>query len=145
MFVMNFKISLISFLLLLSLSLIAFAFSLIGVAGSVVDSIWKVIALCLGLSLIAGFAYPYARGVRKGDFLSMNTAFFDNRHPGTTVINLLGGPTGVALQDGRVGERIKISFQNRQAEAVIVAYASTFSPASARITEMEQTPVYFKT
>lgn len=140
---MNLKISLVSFLLLLSLSLIAFAFSLIGVAGSVVDSIWKVVALCIGISLIAGFAYPHIRGVKKGDFLSSNTVFYDNRQ-GAAVINILGGPTALALQDGRVGQKIKVNFQGRQAEAVIVAYASTFSSASVRIIEVERPPAFFK-
>ncbi len=135
---MNFKISLVSFLLLVSFSLIAFAFSLIGVAGSVIDSIWKVVALCLGLSLLVGFTYPYVRGVKRGDFLSTNAVMHDNHHPGATVINLLGGPTAVAMQSGRVGNRIKVNFQGRQAEGVIVAYASTFSAALVKITEMEQ-------
>ncbi|MFH1246871.1 MAG: hypothetical protein V1644_00685 [Candidatus Micrarchaeota archaeon] len=140
---MNFKISLVSFLLLLSLSLIAFAFSLVGVAGSVIDSIWKVIALCVGLSLIFGFTYPYIRGVKRGDYLSTNAVSYDN-HAGATIVNILGGPTAVALQSGRIGSKIKINFQGRQAEGIIVSYASTFSQAMVKITEMEQVPVHFK-
>ncbi len=139
---MNFKISLISFLLLLSASLIGFAFSLIGVAGTAIDSIWKVIALCIGLSLVTGFVYPFFRGVKKGDLLSSNSVFFDSRNP---VINILNGPTAIAMQAGRIGERIKVSYQGRQAEGIVISYASTFSLASVKITEMEQTPVYFKT
>ena len=134
---MNFKISLVSFLLLLAVSLIGFAFSVIGVAGTIVDSIWKLIALGLGLSLIAGFAYPHFRGVKKGDFLSTNSVYYEH-HGANAVINILTGPTAIALQDGRLGTRIKINFQGRQAEAVIVSYASTFSPAIVRVTEMEQ-------
>ena len=142
---MNLKISLVAFLLLVSFSLIAFAFSLIGVAGSVIDSIWKVIALCFGLSLIIGFTYPFVRGVKRGDFISSNAVFHDNRN-GAAIINMLGGPTAVALQGGRVGDKIKVNFQGRQAEGIIVAYASTFSAALVRITEMEQPqpPVHFK-
>ena len=140
MLLMNFKISLVSFLLILAVSLIAFAFSIVGVPGSIVDSIWKLIALNLGISLIAGFAYPFIRGVKRGDFLSTNSVHFDNAGAGM-VINMLAGPSAVALQNGRVGERIKINFQGRNAEGVIVAYASTFSPAIIRITEMEQSAV----
>ncbi len=136
---MNLKISLVAFLLLVSFSLIAFAFSLIGVAGSVIDSVWKVVALCLGLSLLTGFAYPHIRGVKRGDLLSTNTIMHNgHNHPGATVINLLGGPTAVAMQSGRVGSRIKLNFQGRQAEGIIVSYASTFSAAAVKITEMEQ-------
>lgn len=134
---MNLKISLVSFLLLVSFSLIAFAFSLVGVAGSVIDSVWKVVSLCLGLSLLVGFAYPHIRGVKRGDLLSTNTTMH-NHHAGATIINILGGPTAVAMQSGRVGSRIKVNFQGRNAEGIIVSYASTFSPAAIKVTEMEQ-------
>lgn len=140
---MNFKISLISFLLLLALSLIAFAFSLVGVAGSVVDSVWKLIALCIGVSLVIGFAYPHLRGVKKGDLLSTNTVYFDSRNP-AAIMSIFAGPTAVALQNGRIGERIKVNSQGRQAEAIVLSYASTFSHAVVRITEVEQAPQYFK-
>ncbi len=136
---MNLKISLVSFLLLVSFSLIAFAFSLIGIPGSVIDSVWKVVALCIGISLLGGFAYPHIRGVKRGDLLSTNAVMHNgHNHPGATVINLLGGPTAVAMQSGRVGSRIKINFQGRNAEGIIVSYASTFSAAVVKITEMEQ-------
>ncbi len=136
---MNFKISLVAFLLLFALSLMAFAFSLVGIAGTIVDSIWKLVALDMGLALITGFVYPHIRGVKKGDLLATNAVYYNNRAQGT-IINLFGGPTAIAMQSGRVGERIKVNFQGRQAEGIIASYASTFSPAFIRVTEMEQSP-----
>ncbi len=139
---MNFKISLVSFLLLLALSLIAYAFSLIGVAGSVIDSIWKLVALAIGVSLVIGFAYPYLRGVRKGDLLTTNATHFHNNNATGTIVNIFAGPSAISLQSGRLGEKIKINFQGREAEGIIISYASTFSLASVKITEMEQPVTY---
>ncbi len=138
---MNLKVSLVAFLLFLALSLVAFAFSFIGVAGTVIDSMWKLVALDLGISLILGFVYPHVRGVKQGDLLSTNSAFFDNRSAGI-VLNMLAGPSAVALQNGRKGDRIKINFQGRNAEGIVVSYAYTFSLATVKVTEMEQ-PVMF--
>ncbi len=140
---MNLKVSLVAFLLLLALSLIAYAFSIIGVAGSFIDSVWKLIALAIGIAVVLGFIYPPLRGVRKGDLLTSNVSHFHNAPGGAgAIINLFSGPTAVALQGGRTGDRIKVNFQGREAEAIITSYASTFSLAVVRITEMEQ-PVTF--
>lgn len=134
---MNLKVSLVAFLLLVALSLIAFAFSFVGVPGSAVDSVWKLFALSLGVALVAGFAYPYLRGVKKGDVLSTNLVQMSPNGM-STIINLFGGPTAVAMQSGRKGDKININFQGRQAEGIVISYASTFSPAQVKITEMEQ-------
>ncbi len=132
---MNFKITIATFLLLVALSLIGFAFSLIGVPGSFVDSIWKLVALDIGLAIVAGFAYPFVRGVKKGDLLA-TTVYYNSR--GAGLASVLAGASAVALQNGRKGEKIKINFQGRQAEGVVIAYASTFSPAVVRVTEIER-------
>jgi len=136
---MNFKISLAVFLALVAVSLIGFAFSLIGVAGSAVDSVWKLIALSIGLALVGGFVYPFVRGVKKGDVLSTTSSFIE-KTPTGQIISMLAMPTAVAMQSGRVSSKILIQLPGRQAEGVIVSYASTFSPATIRIVEIEQIP-----
>lgn len=138
-FNMNFKISIVVFLLLVALSLIGYAFSFIGIAGSLVDSIWKLVALSIGVGLVAGFVYPVIRGVRKGDLLSTTTTVFSQTAVGQ-VASFFTGPSAVALQGGRVGGRIMVQLQGRQAEGIIVAYASTFSPALIKLVEVEQVP-----
>ncbi len=140
---MNFKITLATFLLLLALSLIAFGFSLIGVAGSVINSIWKLVALSIGISLVTGFAFPFIRGVRKGDVLATATHYGVQ---GQNVISsLFTGVGAVAMQNGRKGDKIKINFQGRHAEGIVISYASTFSPAVVKVTEMEQiSPATFR-
>ncbi|MBI4406671.1 hypothetical protein HY571_02040, partial [Candidatus Micrarchaeota archaeon] len=124
-----------TFLLLLALSLIGFGFSIIGVAGSLVDSVWKLVALDIGLAIVIGFSYPHIRGVKKGDFLA-TTVYYNSR--GAGLASVLTGVSAVALQNGRKGDKIKINFQGRQAEGVVIAYASTFSPAVVRVTEIER-------
>ena len=134
---MNLKISLVVFLLLVALSLIGYAFSLVGVAGSVIDSIWKLVALSLGVGLITGFGYPHLRGVKKGDLLTTTNAVF-SQNPVGQVASFFTGPSAVALQSGRVGDRIMVQLPGRQAEGIITSYASTFSAATIKIVEMEQ-------
>ncbi len=136
---MNFKISLAVFLALVAVSLIGFAFSLVGVAGSAVDSVWKLVALSIGLSLVAGFIYPVVRGVRKGDVLSTTSTFIE-KTPTGQIVSMFAMPTAVAMQSGRVGSKILIQLPGRQAEGVIIAYASTFSPATIKLVEIEQIP-----
>lgn len=133
---MNLKVSLASFLALVALSLVAYAFSLVGVQGAVIDSIWKVFALCFGLSVILGFIWPFLRGVRKGDGLALSNSFIQ-QSPIGAVINVFGGVGAVALQNGRKGDKIRVQLQGRQAEAIIISYESTFSPATVKVTEME--------
>lgn len=133
---MNLKVSLASFLALVALSLVAYAFSLIGVQGSIIDSVWKVFALCFGLSIILGFIWPEIRAVRKGDGLAMSNSFVQ-QSPIGAVINVFGGVGAVALANGRKGDKIKVQLQGRHAEAIIISYASTFSPAVVKVTEME--------
>ena len=136
---MNLKVSLASFLALVALSLVAYALSLIGTPSSLINSIWKVLAMCFGLSVILGFVWPEIRGVRKGDGLAMSNSFVQ-QSPIGAVINVFGGVGAVALQTGRKGDKIKVQMQGRQAEAIIISYESTFSPAMVKVTEMEVAP-----
>lgn len=133
---MNLKISLASFLALIAISLVGYSLSLVGVPGTLVNSIWKVVALCFGLSIILGFAWPILRGVRKGDGLALTNSFVQQTAIGA-VINVFGGVGAVALQNGRKGDKIRVQLQGRQAEAIVISYESTFSPAVVKVTEIE--------
>ncbi len=137
---MNFKIFLQSFGLLLAASLIGYAFSATGVPGSVVDSVWKLLALDLGASLATGIAYPHIRGVRKNDELAINSSMASVRGPG---INITLGSFGIAnafaLSGGRIGDRIKVRLlDGRQGEGRVTDYAGLFSPAKVQMIELEK-------
>ena|SRR3989344_582952 len=133
---MNLKVSLAAFLALVALSLIGYAFSIVGVESSFIDSVWKLIALSFGLSIILGFIWPELRGVKKGDGLALSNSFVQQTAIGA-VINVFGGIGAVALQNGRKGDKIRVQMQGKSAEAIIISYASTFSPAVVKVTEME--------
>lgn len=127
--------------ILIGLSLLAYGFnpyvnSALGLNESLLSQPWQLIAISLGVSLIAGFAYPFIRGIKKGDFLLAsvkrevmqdNKAMFSNDFVPVT-----------ALESGRVGGKIKIVFQNGlQGEGVITSYAGTIQPSTLRLTETE--------
>src|SRR3989338_6936287 len=82
---MNFKIFLQSFGLLLAASLMGYAFNVLGVTGSIVDSVWKLLAFDLGASLAIGISYPHIRGVRKNDELAINSSMASMRGPGINI------------------------------------------------------------
>lgn len=137
---MNFKIFLQSFGLLLASSLIGYAFNVLGVTGSIVDSVWKLLAFDLGASLAIGISYPHIRGVRKNDELAINSSVASMRGPG---INITFGSFGIAnayaLSGGRIGDKIKVRLlDGRQGEGRVTDYAGLFSPAKVQMIEMEK-------
>jgi hypothetical protein len=140
MYGVNLKVMLKTFGILLALSLIGFAFSIVGVAGTLVDSIWKLLALDIGLSLLVGYAYPLIRGVRKGDELSTNTSLASISGPGMSIaIGNFGIANAYALSNGRIGDKIRVRLlDGRRAEAKVAEYSGLFSPAKVQILEVER-------
>ncbi|MBI4360471.1 hypothetical protein HY572_01720 [Candidatus Micrarchaeota archaeon] len=106
-----------------------------GVTGAqFLSDVWRLLALGIGLSIVWAFAYPHVRGIKKGD--SMVALF---RREGGVRAALLDVLFVTALEDGRVGERIKIVYGNGvHAEGQITSYGGTFSPATVKITETER-------
>lgn len=137
---MNIKFFLKSFGVLLAASLIAYAFGWLGVEGAVVDSLWKLLALDIGLSLAAAFAWPHIRGVRKGDALAMDTPAASVGMPGISfVISSFGMANAYANSNGRVGDKIKIrTVGGARGEARILEYSGLFSPAKVQLLEIER-------
>lgn len=111
----------------------AFAFIIYGV--SPYAGTWdlvKLLAVAFGLSLLSPFLYPHIRGIRKGDAVKL---IFEEQSPFQI---FYGNRTGVALENGRIGGRIRVEFNDgREEDGVIVAYAGIFSPAKVRALEKE--------
>ncbi len=103
---------------------------------SVLGDVWKLVAIAVALAIAAGYAWPRMRGVRRGDVLIT----FVRRHQQTPFgVATINEPVFVtALENGRVGKKIRVSLQNGSlAEGVIEEYAGTISPPSIRLTETE--------
>lgn len=133
---MNLRIFLQTFVLLLALSLLGYAFSLIGVQNSPIDSFWKLLAFDLGVAIVAAYLLPFIRGVRKGDQLAANV--MRHAHNGDILQAIVSSYFVTALENGRVGQKIRVRLaNNRTGEGVITAYAGTFTPAQIRLTESE--------
>ncbi|MFA5247372.1 MAG: hypothetical protein WC408_05785 [Candidatus Micrarchaeia archaeon] len=137
---MNIKLFAQCAVALFAASLLGYAFSYIGVAGTLIDSFWKLVAFDLGAAIAFAFAWPHIRGIRKGDALSTDLGMGNLRMPG---INVMVGTFGIgnafAAANGRVGQKIRIHLADgRRGEAKILEYAGTFSPARVQILEMEK-------
>ncbi|MEW6329295.1 MAG: hypothetical protein AB1468_04210 [Candidatus Micrarchaeota archaeon] len=92
----------------------------------------KLLALALGISLLTPLAYPYMRGVRKGDVVLLAN------YEATGFANLLQMNTAVAITNGRKGARIRVSLPNGdEAEGEIISYAGFITPARVRLVERE--------
>lgn len=100
------------------------------------SDVWRLVALGVGVSIVWAFAYPHVRGIKKGDSL---IALFRRDAGGPVRSAVLDVLFVTALEDGRVGERIKIVYGNGvHAEAQITSYGGTFSPGTVKITETER-------
>lgn len=103
---------------------------------SLLGDVWKLVAIAVALAILAGYAWPRVRGVRRGDVLIA----FVRRHQQTPFgVATLSEPVFVtALESGRVGKKIRVNLQNGSlAEGVIEEYAGTISPPTIRLTETE--------
>ena len=133
---MNLKIFFQAFVILLALSLLGYSFSLLGVKDTPIDSFWKLIAFDLGVGIVAAYALPYLRGVRKGDQLAANV--MRHSHNGDILQAIVSSYFVTALENGRVGQKIRVRLaNNRTGEGVVTSYAGTLTPAQIRLTESE--------
>lgn len=138
---MNLRLTFKSFVLLVSLSLVAYGLSAylnawLAVESSILNEPWKLIALSTGASLVAGYAYPFLRGVRKGDELVASV--LRNRSFGGRTVSMRESVIVTALNSAREGDKVKLRMPNGlKAEGVITDYAGTLSPARVQLTESE--------
>lgn len=96
------------------------------------DFLLKLLALALGISLLTPLAYPYVRGVRKGDVVLLAS------YEASGFANLLQMQTAVAITNGRIGSRIRVSLPNGDgAEGEIISYAGFITPARVKLVERE--------
>jgi len=132
----NLKVFAKTFIVLLAVSLVAYAFSLVGKEGQVIDSFWKLFAFDLGASILAAIFWPIIRGVKKGDQVSATYA--ETQMNGSSILSFLNTVYATAQDNGRAGQKIGIRFSNgRRADAIVVSYPSTFSPAQVKVVEQE--------
>ena len=138
---MNLRVAANAAMLCVTLALILYGMSswiqaTLGWKDNLLGDVWRLLAIALALAIIAGYAWPRVRGVRKGDVLIT----FARRHQQTPFgIATINEPIFVnALEAGRVGKKIRVSFQNGSlAEGIIEEYAGTLSPPTIRLTETE--------
>ncbi|MBI5635428.1 hypothetical protein HY993_00500 [Candidatus Micrarchaeota archaeon] len=142
---MNFKVMAFSIVLLSALSLVAFGLSApinsaLGLKESLLTDFWKLLALSIGSSILLGIAFPYLRGVRRGDKLIAQVSRKQTQsHPsGPQAVFFVQTVLVTALSNGWKGGKIKVRFDNgHNGEGIISAYQGTFSPATIQITESE--------
>lgn len=139
---MNFRLLAKSLMLFVSLALILYGVSgtvneFFGWQESLLNDVWKLLAIAIGLSAIAAYAFPGMRGIRRGDQL---VSFIKRKHDfGGRQVSVADAVLVTALENGRAGEKIKVRFGNGlQAEGVIQSYAGTLSPPSIQLTETER-------
>jgi hypothetical protein len=133
---MNFRIFGQAFVILVAVSLLGYSFSVVGVANTPIDSFWKLMAFDLGIAIVAAYAAPHIRGVRKGDQLAANV--MRHQHNGDIIQQIISSYFVTALQNGRLGQKIRVRLaNNRTGEGIITAYAGTLTPAQIRLTESE--------
>lgn len=112
---------------------IAIAFIIYGVTPrSTIGDLLRFMAVAFGLSLLSPFFYPHMRGIRRNDAVQI---IFEEQRPFQI---FYGNAVGVALENGRVGSKIRFEFNDgRQEEGVIIAYAGIFSPAKIKVLQKE--------
>lgn len=110
------------FLTLIAISLIAFPF----VPDATPILLLKLLALSIGLSILVALFYPGFRGLKKGDKVLISKG---------NLPNLLGfGRKGIAIQDGRLNEEVKLKLSNgREAVGIVEAYGGAFSMPRVRL------------
>jgi len=90
------------FAALFAISLVAYAFSLVGKEGQVIDSFWKLFAFDLGASLLAALFFPVLRGVRKGDVVM--ASYSEARMEGQNIFSFLNTVYATSLDNGHAGQ-----------------------------------------
>lgn len=110
--------------------------SYLGWEHSLLNEAWQMIALAIAFSLLAGYSYPFLRGIKKGDSLM---AFTKRVHHVAGHNSVTNSVTFVhALQDGKQGEKIMVRFSNGlQGEGVIQSYSQFLIPPRIKIIHSE--------
>ncbi|MEM2974418.1 MAG: hypothetical protein QW112_02225 [Candidatus Micrarchaeia archaeon] len=95
----------------------------------------KLLAIDVGGAILVTLAYPYIRGVKKGDKISV----VEDRAPaGPAWTIFIGLSNGTALDDGRLGDAIKVELLDRSiAICRISKYEGFFSNHEAKILQRE--------
>jgi len=136
----NFSVALRSFVLLSALALVFFGLgatinAALGWQDSLLNHFWNMEALALAFALIAGYAYPHVRGVRKGD--SVVAVLPSVQYSGSEAVAFMKSGFALAASDARKGGRIRIALPNhREAEGIVTEYAGTFSRAVVDVKEV---------
>lgn len=107
-----------------SLALIGWAF----LPGSGLFDLAKLGAVAVGASFLVSIAYPHLVGVRRGDTVLV---FTENNVP----LLSFRMKTGVALSNARVGDKLRIAFNEGEAEVELTNYAGLITPARAKLCE----------
>lgn len=97
-------------------------------------SFWRLEAIALAASIAASFAWPHARGLRKGD---KAVAFVMRaRHsPDGRLMESFTVPV-VVLDAGRKGSRVAVAMPDGKVEyAVVSGYGGVFSAATVAISD----------
>jgi len=117
----------------LSLALIVYAVS----PDAGLDVLLKLLAFAVGASLLTPMAYPYLRGVRKGDQVSVEMGGMSGM-PGILRMIFQSG-AGVAMESGRKGGKVMVLMNDSSVrQCVITGYAGFFKPAQARLAGKEE-------
>lgn len=124
------------FVVLLAVGLLGYAFSFVGVPGTIVDGPWKLVALAIGAGIVVAFAWPHVRGVRAGDSVAA-TISRKRAHEGQAFF-FTQQVFVRALSSAHKGGRIRIDLGGgKRGEGVVVEYAGLLSPARVNLTEAE--------
>lgn len=117
--------------LFVAAALIGFGVYAIAVPGASMLTIIPLLALAVGLSLVAPFAYPHLRGVKKGDAVII---VFDAQIPFTS----FKIRSGVAKTSGRKGDLIRVVLnEGNEIQARVTDYSGILTPARTRVSEKE--------
>lgn len=102
------------------------------IPGASLGMLAKLIALGLGAAILVPLVYPFVKGIRKGDRINVS----EERGPVWTVF--IGLSNGMAMENGRIGDAIKIELIDKSiAIARISKYEGFFSNAEAKLLQRE--------
>lgn len=138
---MNLRVFVTGIAVTTALALAAYGFSplLTGIAGlpDLFGSFWRLEALAIALSIALGFAWPYLRGLRKGDRAIATIAHSRNLPTGHAFVDYQMVPV-VLLDGGRKGAKVSVSFADgSRGHAVVAEYAGILTPATVQVIERE--------
>jgi len=94
----------------------------------------KLLALDLGVAILIPVVYPFIRGIKKGDKLTVTQE--GSSAPVFTIF--IGFSNGIALENGKIGGAIKVELIDKSiAVCKISKYEGFFSNPEAKILQRE--------